>query len=320
MKSRLKRSSFVSFLNSLPCLLVFCILAVVSSYGQPPETITRSFEVSPGGRLTVRTDLGSIDVSSGSNNRVQVEVVREVRGNGSREEILNNFRLDFEQQGGNVTVTGKILDRHWFGRRTTPLNVRYRIRVPQTYNVDLKTTGGSVTVDDLNGEVRSQTSGGSLSFGRIQGSIWGRTSGGGVRVTEGRGAVDLKTSGGPIEIGTVQGEVNAETSGGSIDIQEVRGPVQAKTSGGSISVREVFGPIQAHTSGGNVSARISRQPEADCQLSTSGGSVTVYLPEGVNLSVEASTSAGRVVTDFPVTVQGTLTQNSLRADLGSGGP
>ena len=51
------------------------------------------------------------------------------------------------------------------------VNARFVISVPHRFNVDLETRGGSINVDDLEGNVTANTSGGSLLFGRIAGDV-----------------------------------------------------------------------------------------------------------------------------------------------------
>ena len=263
------------------------------------KTWDETFEVDPGGLLTVESDLGSIEVTTGSSNRVEVEVIVK----GGREKYLDDFEVEFEQNGNDVSVFGELMKRRsfWSSIRK-PLRVEFLITVPKQYNLDLYTVGGSISVDDLDGDVRAETAGGSLNFDRINGTVEGRTSGGSISVE------------------SCVGEADVKTSGGSITLGEVKGEVSAKTSGGSITVDEVMGRIDAATSGGSVTAYITGQPEDDCRLSTSGGSVSVYLEEDVSVYVDAHTSAGRVDTDFPISGRGRMKKSTLRGEINGGGP
>ena len=288
--------------------------------------IERSFQVTPGGRLTIDSDRGSIEVRTADHDQVDVKIERKVKKHGkwTVEEVLGDFAIAFDHNDDGVTIRAKhnqeIL-RRW-GRERNRLRVKFLITVPQRYSVDLKTAGGSISVEDLEGEVRSQTVGGNLQIGKIRGPVWGRTAGGNIEVEGTEGDADVKTSGGKITIGSVEGAVEAKTAGGSIRIDRATGSVNAKTSGGSITVEEVMGGINAKTSGGSIKAYISRQPEGDCSLETSGGSVTAYLVEGIALDVEARTTGGNVSTDVPVTtvVQGKISKGRLQGAINGGGP
>jgi len=274
--------------------------------------------------ISILSDLGSIEVSTIAGNRVLIEVIRKVRTNNRRkaERVLDDLDIEFRRHGRDVNILAKYRknrSRIW-GLGGPRLSLKYRVKVPRRYNMNLQTAGGSISVDDLIGTVQAKTSGGSLHFGDIQGPVFGRTSGGSISLDGCEGKADIKTSGGSISIGKVDGNILAHTSGGSIHIEQAKGNIQARTSGGSIRVKEVMGTIDASTSGGSVSVVITRQPDDDCRLVTSGGSITVRLAYNIAVDVDAKTSSGRVRTEFPVTVRGELKKNVLKATINGGGP
>ena len=288
--------------------------------------IERSFQVTPGGRLTIDADRGTIEVRTADRDRVDVKIERKVkRGKKwSVEEVLEDLPITFDHDDSGVTIRAKYGEKSAWrrNRERSRLQVKFLITVPQRYNVDLKTQGGGISVEDLEGEVRSQTLGGNLRIGRIKGSVWGKTAGGSIEVEGTEGDADLKTSGGGIRIGSVAGKVEAKTAGGSIRIDRAMGSVNANTSGGSITVEEVMGNINAKTLGGSVKAYISRQPEGDCSLETAGGNVTAYLVEDIAIDVDARTSGGGVSTDMPITtvVEGKVKKSRLQGAINGGGP
>jgi DUF4097 and DUF4098 domain-containing protein YvlB len=294
------------------------------AFGAVEDAVKETFKVDEGGTLTVDSELGSIDVSTQKGKMVCIEVIRRVAVGSAKdaEAILDNLRIEFSQDGKDVVVITRIKDDSWdFLKRTKrKLKLRFIVTVPPKYNVDLRTSGGNISVADLEGEVDGETSGGSLEFGNILGPVNGRTSGGGIGLRGCSQDVYLKTSGGGIEIGEVGGEVEARTSGGSIRIKKAKGRVFARTSGGSIDVGEATGALDAETSGGSITARISAQPQGVCRLETSGGSVNVYLAEDIKADLDAKTSGGRISTEFPVTIEGELRKDRLRARINGGGP
>jgi hypothetical protein len=289
--------------RSIPLFIALLfVIAAGTSFGDIEDSISKSFTVAAGGQLTLDTARGSIEVRGSADNLVNIEVIRKAKTSDSNKakEIFGYLRLDFKQAGNDVTINGaKTTDS---SKKLNKLKIKFILTVPERYNVDLKTSGGSISVDDLEGTVDIKTSGGSLGLNNIKGPVTG------------------KTSGGSISIGTVDGNVKVNTSGGSIRIENAYGMVNAHTSGGGITVNEVMGTIQADTSGGSVKAYISEQPKGDCRLKTSGGSITVYLAENVALNVDASTSGGSIHTDFPVKIQGKISNRVLKAQINGGGP
>lgn len=288
-------------------LAVFGSAACISHglLGDVQDNLQKSFQVEPGGKLTLDSDLGSVEVTSGIGNTVDIRVGRNLKANSKEEagRILKDLNIDIHQEGKNAFVTARLKQGGPFGTNWgNRIQLKFMIIVPSKYDLDLKTAGGSIRVNDLEGSLVAHTSGGSLHLGQIAGPVKAHTSGGSIHLDGGKGLVDVNTSGGSIKIG------------------KVAGPVKAHTSGGSISVDEVMGTIQASTSGGSVSATISQQPESDCELSTSGGSVHVRLKRDLNLNLLAKCSGGSISTDIPLSVQGEIGKSRLESKLNQGGP
>ncbi|HKQ74262.1 MAG TPA: DUF4097 family beta strand repeat-containing protein [Blastocatellia bacterium] len=316
---------------ALLILISLSFVLLTLAWGAKPESISaraavqgdiqRTFSVRPGGRLVMDVDLGSIEVSTGGESQVVANVYRRVEraGDSRAEELLRQHEVDFDQQGNNVTIRARYPQEDYRRWRHSSLQVRYVISIPREFNVDLKTSGGGIRVDDLRGEVRVKTSGGGLTFGKIEGPIIGNTSGGGITLAGCNGKVDVRTSGGGIDIGSGTGELFAETSGGGIKIDDFAGDAFVRTSGGGIRINRIEGAIDASTSGGPIIAAIGAQPKKDCRLNTSGGGITVEVDESLSLNINAESSGG-VTTDLPLTVQGELRNGRLRGSLNEGGP
>ena len=296
----------------LGCIAVLGCAAVVHAAPAEDGTITKSFQVAAGGRLLLETDRGTIDIRPvDTPTRLDVEV-RDATG----------MTVEFTQHGADVQIHGKATGGfwRWLWSRQFWRGPQFVVTVPHQYNVDLRTSGGAITVGDLEGEVRSRTSGGSIHLGRIRGPVSGETSGGSIRIAESIHSAEVKTSGGSIQVDTVEGEVIACTSGGAIHIGKATGRVVAETSGGGITVQEAGSAITATTSGGAVMVGLAGQPQDDSRLQTSGGSVVVLLAETIGLDIDARTSGGRVTTELLVTVQGEFSTTALQAKMNAGGP
>lgn len=311
-----------SFTAAVAFVLFVSGLFAASAPAQSGD-LTRSFQVRPGGLLVVQSDLGAIHVRVGEADRVNIEVQRRARtSNRERAQAaIDQLDVSFNQIGDRIEVVARYpyINRwlNWGGR---DLDVLFNITVPPSFNADLKTSGGGITVQEMQGRVDARTSGGGLKFHRLGGPVNGATSGGSIEIDGCDGSVEVKTSGGGIRISGVSGDVTASTSGGPISVRDTDGTLSLKTSGGGIDVQGARGSIQAHTSGGGIKAELLSQPQSDCSLSTSGGGITVRIAEGVGVRLHAKTSGGRVRVGFPITVQGALESNEVRTDLQGGGP
>lgn len=279
-------------------------------------TIRKGFNVAEGGTLKLDADVGDIKIVSGGSG-VAVEIVRSARDAAE----LQRNEITFDQQGNDVIIHSRYEQAHrWFSNWNNELRIRYNIRVPARYNVDLSTSGGDIDVSNLGGEAKVHTSGGDIKLASISGAVDAHTSGGDIHVDSTNGPTLLRTSGGDIEVGRANGRVDAKTSGGSIDIDYAASTVSARSSGGSIRIKDALDAVDASTSGGSIHARISRQPRGDTRLTTSGGDVVVEVPANIGAWLDAHVSGGEIDSDVPVTVQGKRDDESLVGTIGGGGP
>ena len=256
-------------------LASFIWLTAATAQAQSGDDIEQEFNVQPGGTLNLESDSGPIDVRTWDQDVVRVRIMN-----------TDNFDISVEQRGNDVWVVADSEGGFFFNRSG---NIRFEVDVPNEFNVDLDTGGGSIIVAAITGSVVADTSGGRIEIGDVtRGSVEVDTSGGRIEIGNVDGDVIADTSGGSINIGNVSGDVEADTSGGSIRIGDVEGNILADTSGGNIDVGSSGGRVELDTSGGTIRAAFAQGP---ITVDTSGGNI--YL-DGSAVSVEADTSGGNI--------------------------
>ena len=242
------------------------------------ETVTKSFTPDGTTRIVVEMFNGSVDVVTGSDNTVKVDVVK--RGGGfsqqDAEDDLKNVAVTLTQDGGTIRVVAKRTDQRVDIGNS---GASAKLRVPAGAILDLHSSNGSITSAGSVGDVKAQTSNGPID---VRGS---------------RGPIDANTSNGPITIDGGSGAINAETSNGPIEITAENALVIARTSNGSI-----------HFTGSLASGHN--------QLDTSNGSLVVTLPANAQFAVNAETSNAKITSDFAVSAQD-FSDNQLRGTVGS---
>ena len=306
-----KRNRLTVYVQMFVCILSV-ILTCNNNFAKDFEdTVTKIFKVSQGQLFYLKADMGSVDIKSWNRDEVKITVIKKANTFSQREaeKIYDDLELRFDQDGRGVSVLAEYIGpRRWGNRK---LSLHFEILVPQKFDLDINTAGGSIAVDDLLGKIDLNTSGGSITAGNIEGPLNAKTSGGSIRVTSAKGDADLNTSGGSISVGETTGSLYAETSGGSINLDGVDGDTRVFTSGGGLHLKNLAGNVLGSTSGGSIYAELTGRINRDCSLKTSGGGITIYLPRTIDADIDAHTSGGRVTTDFPVTVQGKLKSNAL---------
>lgn len=299
--------------------LALALLTTTAVYATE-DVIRRGFNVGENGTLHLDSNVGSVKIVTGGSG-VGVEIIRTAHGHKG-EERLRDHKVTFRQSGNDVYINTDRKDDHdWFRFFDwNDFRVQWNIRVPAHYNVDVRTSGGSIDLADIGGTTEARTSGGSIRTGRLAGLANLRTSGGSITVDGAQGTLAAHTSGGSINIGDTTGPVEARTSGGSIKLARVAGEVTARTSGGGITIEDAAGKVDASTSGGSIHATMSAQPRGDSKLSTSGGSVVISIASGIGVDLDAHASGGGVTSDVPITIYGRQDRNELKGQINGGGP
>ena len=286
----------VTWTSRFLAILATTLIASVALSAQ--KTFDKHFNVAPGGHLIVDADLGSVAVVG----RAGHEVVVHGEMSGS-DEFLARLSITAEQDSSGVTVTARRAPESWLGWfglfGLSGERVSFTIDVPRDCSVELKTSGGSLDVRNVNAPV------------------WGRTSGGGIVVRDVAGSVKMHTSGGGIDAEHINGTTELRTSGGSISVADATGDLDVHTSGGGIRLKNIDGGVSAVTSGGSVYAEM--RSNRGITLRTSGGGITLSLPESVRASVDARTSGGHVSSALRFTSTEAADRSHLHGEINGGG-
>ncbi len=300
--------------------IVVLLISVSASFAVE-ENLSRQVDVSPGDKLVVDVDFGSIQVAAGSDGKVALDAHRLVDfGNEAKEkEFLAAAPITVTKEGNVVTVRSRRQESwtHWhFGFSKT--DASYTLHVPKKFDLDLRTSGGAIAAVDISGNLKAHTSGGGLEFANLEGTLIADTSGGSIKLEGCKCPADIKTSGGHISVVNGTGALRARTSGGRIEVHNVNGDADVETSGGGLVLERIKGKLVGKTSGGSIHTSIPDEVAGDMQLKTSAGSIELAVPENAALDIDARTSVGHVVSELPLTTSDSGRQH-LRGKLNGGG-
>ena len=307
---------FTTLRNTLFVLLVSASASIATE-----ENLSKQIDVTPGGKLVVDVDFGSIQVAAAADGQVSLEAHRVVEfGNEAKEkEYLAAAPITFTKEGNVVTVRSRRQESwlNWhFG--FSRMDASYTLHVPKKFDLDLHTSGGEIAAVDISGELKAHTSGGKLQFANLEGTLNASTSGGSIEVENCRCPTEIKTSGGHISVVNGTGVLHARTSGGRIEVHNLSGDADVETSGGSLVLEKIRGKLLGRTSGGSIHTSIPGEVAGDMQLKTSAGSIELAVPANAGLDIDARTSVGGVHCELPLT-EGESKREHLHGKLNGGG-
>jgi len=310
-------------MNSVMLLRFALFLAFTTSVAlaSSEENINQQLDVSSGGNLVVDVAFGTIEVASGANNSVSIEAHRKIETTDAakEKEYLADVPIVITKEGNTVMIRARRTEeKSWSWTGSTNMDARYAIRVPKNFNLDLKTGGGTISANDVTGEIKVATGGGKLKLAQLKGPLDAKTSGGSIRLDACDGVLNVKTSGGEIKAHSGGGSLDARTSGGSIAVQDFNGDTVVKTSGGQLTFANVRGKMIGKTSGGSISAALLSPLPGEVDLASSAGSIVLSVPTDTALNLEAQTSVGTVSNDLPI-VTSRCERDELKGAVNGGG-
>ena len=208
-----------------------------------------SFPLSAGGRVSVESFNGGVEISTWDQNTVEIDGSKW----GPTTEAADALRIDTDHTADSVSVRA-VKPSEW----RQNLGARFELKVPRGALIDrIVTSNGGIRMESGVGPARLRTSNGSI---HVQGL---------------RGRVDAQTSNGPIELVDVDGDASLHTSNGHIHADHLTGDIDASTSNGGIdlSMNGKLAGVRAHTSNGGITVRLPEPVNARVVAQTSNSSI-----------------------------------------------
>jgi DUF4097 and DUF4098 domain-containing protein YvlB len=292
----------ILFLVSLALLLTGCdpeeLASLAGDSHAYQKDFHKSFDLKPGGRLSVESFNGPVEIAGWDQNKVEIDAVIYA----ATERLRDAIQIDVAATEEAVQIrTVRPVESHG------NMGVRYVIKAPRKVNLDrIGTSNGRVIVDGIEGVTRVRTSNGSVQAARV------------------RGDLDVQTSNGSVDVREVDGPANIRTTNGQVHADEIRGSLQAATSNGGIHVRlttpEPRKPVKLSTTNGGIELTMDSLRENDVRMTTSNGGITLKLPSASGARLHARTSHSSVHTDFDVRREDDGGKSHMDGVIGGGGP
>ena len=256
--------------------------------------------------VTITNTNGAVDISDCNG----AGTIRNAFGNVT----AHNVRGDLTVHNGNGKVEA--------------LNVKGMAELNTTFaevrfsdigrGLSIRTNNSHIDGSKIKGPTKIENSFGRVSVSDADGDMHIRSGNGEVIVTGIRGETSVKTSFAPVEASDIGGALTVDDSNGSVKATNVRSAT-VKTSFGGVLLQQVAGAIDVANQNGAVEASSSSQ--TGCQpivIRTSFSPIRVHLDGNPSYRVTATTSFGKIRSDFPLTVSGSMSADSLNGTMGDG--
>jgi len=170
------------------------------------------------------------------------------------------------------------------------------IYIPEKYDLNIRTTGGSISINNIDGKINGKTKGGNLNLSKLKGKINLTTGGGKVDFRNSNIDGIVTTHGGHVIIENIIGDIKGKSMGGEVIYKNVkyrngnttRKTVKISTMGGTINVDDAPDGADVLTHGGNI---IIKNAGKFVKAKTMGGNILI---KSVNGWIKATTMSGNI--------------------------
>jgi len=216
----------------------FIFLAVVSVHAthaqvEKKKEYDKSFDVASNATLSISNKFGEVHIETWDKNVIQVKVTvtSKKRSESRALESLDQINIDFSQSSGGVDIETEI-SGSMNNRSGEKLTIDYEVSMPESNNLDVKHSYGSLYLDNLRGSLNLKMSYGNMKVGTIGGES------------------DIKLSYGNGEIEAIQdGDLSVSYSNlsiekmGNVELSSQYSNVEFRESG-DISISNKYGSVK----------------------------------------------------------------------------
>lgn len=267
------------------CLLVLYGAAVTAS--AQSGDLHQTYDLAPGGVVSVTNLSGYIRVTSWDENRVRVDGVRR----GRRGVDLDQVRIEVSAQPGAIHIksvypgvwpdggtTGRAGERgDDRRRREANVSVDFDLKVPRSAvlnsltsisgeivvigpvaQVTARSTSGEVTARDVRGPATLTSVSGGVSAVRIGGVLVANSMSGEVSIEAAEASVNAQTASGGLRGVGLRGDAAFNSASGEIRIERAAGRASARSASGSVTVIEAASTVYAESLASDVTIENAR--------------------------------------------------------------
>lgn len=201
------------------------MLATGSVLASVTEEETFSFELNDGGRFSISNVNGSIIVTGGAGD--SVEIVATKKADSQKE--LDKIEIEISSSADEIVVETELGESsHWFSHGNNSGSVKYEVIVPENTRLDsVETVNGDLKISGVSGDVFAESVNGDLDIRGLAGDVGLSTVNGGIEAVFSRlddqQRVKVETVNGRVTIilpADADVEISADTLNGGINASD----------------------------------------------------------------------------------------------------
>jgi DUF4097 and DUF4098 domain-containing protein YvlB len=213
----------------LAAAAVLCAAGAVTAGAQD---FRQSFNLGPGGSITIKNVSGDINISGYDGATVEVTAYKEGRDRDS---------VSVE----NLSTANRVSLRAEYEEHCNcDASLRFEVKVPRSvrFNFDkISTASGNLTAENVTGHVEMTTASGEVTLSGVSGEIRASSASGNVKVKDAAGRVSATSASGDVEVELTRvegdGDMRFSTASGNVHVRlpaSIDATVEMSTVSGSL--------------------------------------------------------------------------------------
>src|SRR4051812_2255317 len=196
------------------------------------QDFRQSFNLGPGGSITIKNVSGDINITGYDGATVEVTAYKEGR---DRDQVS----VENLSTAGHVSLRADYADHCDCDAR-----LRVEVKVPRSVRFDfekISTASGNLTAENVTGRVEMSTASGDVTLAGVSGEIRAASASGTVKVRDAAGSVNASSASGDVEVELTRiegdGDMRFSTASGNVNVRvpaSVDATVEMSTVSGSI--------------------------------------------------------------------------------------
>lgn len=203
---------------------IFTVVLLASGglFASVTEEETFSYTLDKGGRFSISNVNGSITVTGGKGDKVEIVAIKKA----DNQDDLDGIEIEISHSSSEIVVETELGESNsWFSRSNNSGQVTYEVIVPASSMLDsVETVNGDVNISGVTGKVVAQSVNGDLDISDLEGDVALSTVNGRVEADftkcEGEQSIKAETVNGRVTITLPEDadvRVSADTLNGGIN-------------------------------------------------------------------------------------------------------
>lgn len=277
-------------------LFVIAFLVPTLAIGQVERTkeISKSYDVTARGSLTIDNKYGDVHVETWDRNRVEVVItVTAIKGSAqTAEEYLDKVDFVIRDSDKNDLEFKTVFNGNINNRRNERLEIEYNVKAPKTLTLGMDNSYGNLYIGESSGDANIKVGYGNLKADRLTGNVY-------LKVAYGNGEVDAISKGeiiasySNLSVDNL-GDVEVTNNYSNMDLGEA-GTIEIANKYGNMTLQSVKN-LDGYCKYGSV--KVDKLYESLVFDATHGGGIKVYWISKDFLKVDIESSYASIMLVF----------------------